>query len=535
MKKYKYILTLILIITLHPVFAQDVNVKVEKKPVPVVVQPPPEIINDPGLSEQSVFEGDRLIFWVHGLGGTAYSWDAAAAPTANTYKVTSLLNGIDYSTYSLTNAGQVLQTTIDGQAEIYGQLNGIEDPAHTNFIIAHSQGGIVSRAAYKRYADLDVVDERSFGGIVTFGSPHQGAQIINNVDDIIAYANQSCIDLTIGPATEAWNGSWILGFAPDQIMENAINSLCGFMSHTVLPIVMQDYLEPITEDYQVGASVITELNEFDEDPTIPIAKVAFYGIEEAPVVWRTVYSLTNDVNAGGSFSAGYDEEYMEIANSNFNSYYLKYLAYSNLYDLTSVNCTEIVGAEAWIPGWASFVCNPENLNYEYNEYGSLINGDVQWFPYSLSETEENRDAYYTGYRWWANVEESYLSLIGAVEYVVSSCHCDCLEKYGSDPTPYEALHTIDCGGNCDYFEDNPPPNTNVIHCDYAVVYEKNIKPNDGVVLVESAQNYPGANNGEGNAMIGSNHMQMRNDSNTGTQLNSLIEGNQGLFFVTEER
>lgn len=535
MKKYNYLLILLSVFQLNPLFSQEANIKVEKNIDPQYNPPPTEIINIPAPSEETQFEGDRLVFWVHGLGGNDYSWDAAAAPTANTYKMTSLLNGIDYSSYSLSNAGQILQTTIDGLSQTYGELNGIEDPANTNFIIAHSQGGLVSREAFKRYADLNVIDERTFGGIVTFGTPHQGAQIINNIEDILAYADYSCVALTTGPATEQWNGNWFLGLLPDQLMQDAIETVCGFVSNQVLPIVMQDYLEPITEDYEVGADPIIELNDFDADATLPIQKVAFYGIEEAPVVWRTVYSLLNDVNAEGSFGANYDEEFISKANDNMTSYYMKYLAYKNLYDLVMTSCFETVGFQALIPGWNAIVCTPYNLNENYNEYAYLINDDVQWFPFSAWEQGQNRDAYYLGYRWWVEVEESYLSLIGAVDYVIAGCHCDCLEKYGNDPTPYDVLHDIDCDDDCSSFEDNPPPNTNVIHCEYAIVYDKYIKPNDGVVLVESAQDYPGADNGVENVMQGSNHMQMRNDSNTDDKLTNLMNGIHGLYFITEER
>jgi len=151
MKLIIYILGIVCFFNSIEIVAQSPNIKLEKEDQTVIQTPPESIINIPGPSDTSSFEGDRLIFWVHGLGGNDFSWDAASAPIANNYKVTSLLNGVDYSAYDLSNAGQVLQTTIDGLAETYGELNNIEDPANTNFIIAHSQGGLVSRAAYKRY------------------------------------------------------------------------------------------------------------------------------------------------------------------------------------------------------------------------------------------------------------------------------------------------------------------------------------------------------------------------------------------------
>jgi pimeloyl-ACP methyl ester carboxylesterase len=536
MKNLKYILSIISVLLFIQTNAQDV--KVERTTAEIEVDPSTTIENDPLSSNSLLLIGDRLVFWVHGLGGNVFSWDRAAEYVGDEYKVTSLSNTLDYSTNSLSGAGQVMQNTIDELAEDYGNINEIEDP-DINFIIAHSQGGLVSRAAYKRYSDLSVIEQRSFGGIVTFGTPHQGAQILNNVPQFLNFIEGSCNSLSAGPSVEAWNGVWFLHFfEPDGFIE-AVEGVCSVFGNKLVPLMMGDYLSTITDDYNVGSEPIEGLNAFDENMTETspenIPKVAFYGIEDAPVVWRTVYSLMNDVNAEEVFQPNDDDELISIANTNQNSYYMKYLAYKNLYDLTSVNCQDIIGIEAWVPGWASYACNPENLNYQYNDYGYLITNNFSWFPYFLSNVAENRDAYYTGYTWWVNVEETYLSLIGAVDYAIEGCHCDCLEKYGSDPTPFEVLHDIDCDSDCDFYMNNPAPNTNVIYCDYAVVYQKYIKQNDGIVLVESAKDYPGANNGVDNVMLGSNHLQMRNDVNTGEKLDALMYGQHGQYFITLER
>jgi hypothetical protein len=537
MKNLNYIVALVFILFTYNIKGQIV--KIEKKTEPVVVPPPPTIINEDLNSVPPLPTGDRIVFWVHGLGGDQFSWDKAAENTADVYKITSLQNTLDYSTNSLSGAGQVLQNTIDGLSNNFSPLLEIEDPGNSNFIIAHSQGGLVSRAAYRRYDSLDFIDERSFGGIVTFGTPHQGTQIINNVPIFLDFINNSCNVLTAGPLKEAWNGNWFLSFFSTEGLENKIHSVCELVSSKIIPFMLNDYLTPITSDYSVGSEYLADLNQYDSDmdelSEEGIFKVAFYGAEEEPVVWRTVYSLLNNVNAEEAFHADADSSIILKANSNQNKYYIKYMAYNNLIGLTATECYNIIGAEAFIPNWNIYACNPENLNYQYNEYGYFISNQVVWYPYNLSKIAENTIAYYYGWQWWIEAEETYLSLIGAVDYQIAGCHCDCLEKYGNDPTPYEVLHSIDCDDNCDNFMNNPPPNTNVIHCDYAIVYEKYIKPNDGVVLIESAQDYPGANNGSDNLMTNTNHLQMRNNSETHEKLQSLLSGNDGLFFDTDTR
>lgn len=56
---------------------------------------------------------------------------------------------------------------------------------------------------------------------------------------------------------------------------------------------------------------------------------------------------------------------------------------------------------------------------------------------------------------------------------------------------------------------------------------------DGVVLASSAMAYPGADVGPDNALIGSNHQQMRNDSNLGAKLEELFAGDHGSYFETD--
>lgn len=61
------------------------------------------------------------------------------------------------------------------------------------------------------------------------------------------------------------------------------------------------------------------------------------------------------------------------------------------------------------------------------------------------------------------------------------------------------------------------------------------KPNDGFILAESASNGPG-NTHEVEYMDGSNHMQMRNDSNTEEAMKKIFEdGLQKDYFKTKKR
>ena len=60
-----------------------------------------------------------------------------------------------------------------------------------------------------------------------------------------------------------------------------------------------------------------------------------------------------------------------------------------------------------------------------------------------------------------------------------------------------------------------------------------IKPSDGVVLAESAKSFPGSK--PGGPLEGSNHFQMRNDSQLKIKLKDLYDGKFDDWFITEIR
>ncbi|MBP7272773.1 MAG: hypothetical protein KA974_02975 [Saprospiraceae bacterium] len=65
------------------------------------------------------------------------------------------------------------------------------------------------------------------------------------------------------------------------------------------------------------------------------------------------------------------------------------------------------------------------------------------------------------------------------------------------------------------------------------------KPSDGVVLAESAMNFPGlASPNHARVLQGSNHQQMRNDQNTKIALLQIFDNMNELtpdFFIVEPR
>jgi Predicted acetyltransferases and hydrolases with the alpha/beta hydrolase fold len=439
---------------------------------------------------------DRLVFWIHGLGGNTDSWAKVAQATQYQSpgqsvpgyphrKITSI--PLTYSQFSLNGAASTLHNTLVSTGDALCTANGITDKT-INFIIAHSQGGIVSRATDKMYDDLGMESDRRFGGVVTFGTPHGGARILNNKDQFMPFADEACKALIAGPALEGIQGNPAVDFfVPNEVFESISNKLCNFLANDIAPITFKDQFQEITEDYKVGAAAIGELNGHNSS----LPRVALYGEETEPVFYRTMYHLkVKTPNQFPVFGADEDQPLVDRFNQLLNKYQANY-------ELNRARVEYLEGA--------GFPCTP-----------------FQWwccFPVcSIWDTEywqkkDRRDAWREGYNWLNNSNNKYKGIIGA------------------HTTTW--VNTYQCACNGYTFPTNQPSCPPGCTLSSAGGYWSVIsKPSDGVALAESAMAYPGA---QTENLPGSNHQQMRNDSNTKAKMLKLLGGGFGHYFTTEVR
>jgi pimeloyl-ACP methyl ester carboxylesterase len=439
---------------------------------------------------------DRLIYWIHGLGGNGDSWAKVAqatqyqspsqqVPGYPARKVTSL--PLTYSQFSLSGAASSLHNMIMTQGDPASIANNITDRTD-NFIIAHSQGGIVSRATDMMYDQLGPQIERRFGGIVTFGSPHAGAKILNNKDQFGAFSEDGCNALISGPLEDSIQNLGIVSFfISGQTFHSLKEGFCNFLADQVAPIMFQDQFQDITEDYKVGAVPIAELNTH----TSTIPHVAFYGIEEEPVLYRTMYNLkVKKPNSYDHFKADDDQYLVTKFDSLFNEYNAKYEAYAQL-----VTHFENEGMPCDAMEWILHLNKCTVMDPAYWHF------------------LRRRDMWALGVHWLRNANKTYKTIIGA------------------DQSHWVTTYTCTCNGSS--FPTNqpscPPGCTRTNAVSYWLTEEYQ---SDGVILVESASAYPGAMTRD---MPKSNHQQMRNDSNTKTRLKELFDGGYGDYFITAVR
>jgi pimeloyl-ACP methyl ester carboxylesterase len=216
----------------------------------------------------------RPIYWVHGL-GEEYSafWGNPPWYTLTSYGYSSYVDGsrrangkvIDYPTdkngetdapnslQSLYNFGptegqkvlsipdvaqRILSTTspdinIEQRSVVAGDLP---------ILITHSMGGLVGRSMARQIATSGVPNKR-FGGIITVGTPNQGAPIVNSIlSGAVGYAGDAAIrEMSAGPTLSFIGGAVVAGLLVgcplSPSVSGPLNLILGIYTTVGAPIV----------------------------------------------------------------------------------------------------------------------------------------------------------------------------------------------------------------------------------------------------------------------------------------------------------
>lgn len=265
----------------------------------------PIVYPDPADPEEETPEGptaekDRMVIWVHGLGGGPGAWEkpadsteAGGTPTYPARKVKS--NRPTYSeATTLVAAGGTLNTAIDNFSTTM-LATGTVLPTDQTFIIAHSQGGLVSRAA----GSIGTTGGTLFGGIVTFDSPHGGALIANNLTLAPPFMFKFCTDLLAGPQSNGF-------LLPLNSLGITVGDICALLP----AFVTSNFAKPVLADYAVGASGITGLGDGNVSH-----KIMFSGVEAEEVLWRELFHLIKEPSNYPIFEANDQVKGQNAANT----------------------------------------------------------------------------------------------------------------------------------------------------------------------------------------------------------------------------
>jgi len=446
--------------------------------------------------------GKRTLYWIHGLGGGVKSWGTLAAATqaggAPGYAARNVRSVVPvYDQYgSLNTAAVSLEWFIDPLASV---PTWDSVPRSRHVAIAHSQGGLVARK-HSQMAERGTLN-RQYGGIVTFGTPHRGAILLNNANPNGSYplgqfVQTGCQVLSNAELTNLMRQNFWTDILVSQSTISEVSSqACGAFANTLLPLMLKDLNQPITQDYRWGADSLLALNA--DSLSIPI--VAIYGVEEAPVFWRTMGSfLLNDTTISHNpFGADNDQAAVDAANQMMAHYW---------------------GQSEFFKG-------------RYN-YWKRRRGLVPFASRNTWKAWDQHQANLRAHEWVRDANDGWERLIGALKDTLyqGEYMCVCRQQSGF----WQQYRVTRVPNESDCLPIAPQETCRT----YPYIHPVQIrKPNDGVVLAESAAGL--SHFAPPIAMDKTNHQQMRNSEETRRILNALFDGswdpNAYGFFETRTR
>lgn len=465
--------------------------------------------------------GYKMVYWIHGLAGGVESWQGVVHATRDqgvrklpNYKERKAFSvNLDYNdseTSDIFNAATDYGNKLDQHVK---SSNFSHLSRQEAFVIAHSQGGIMARALRRAYFNTDPLIHvpELFKGLVTFGSPHKGAMVINNSSNGRAqkWINKGCRVMSRAEITEFTDSIFLLDLiiSPDVINDFA-TSACDGLTTNVLPILVSSIRKEIAKHYKVGAPELIVLDSIAANDNIEV--VNFYGVEKEPVLWRTLNSMTYEVDSAkfgaflpdSPFYLDSDDQMPRKVNNRINDFIAK---------------------------------KNEHLTAEKNELNlaEMVSGPVAFvllgFRYPGKEPRQKAEFYDSAAHWLATANTTWKRIIGARRdsTFIDGYYCDCYSQSGPKGTYQFSRTRILNPGNCPSSLDSICSVSTVIG--HVIIEEEN----DGVVTKSSQTGYPGVYKTV--RMAETNHMQERNSSETRTGLSDLFEGRHGPNFIISRK
>ncbi|MBL0190180.1 MAG: hypothetical protein IPQ18_02195 [Saprospiraceae bacterium] len=484
----------------------------------------------------------RLVIWMHGLAGDKDSWvrtsDAVFAGDG-----TPEFKGWKVAKYDLThNQISIRDAALNSEVELgtavntfnVNNANSPNIPRTDHFIIAHSQGGLIARRMDQLYQD-DPIKRREFGGIITFGTPHRGALIQNNVGELKKFAIEGAKALAAGPIEYGIEASVLDWVTSGESISGTVNSFVEGFLPKAADLVAEGLEAQIGNDYQISSDPTKPINVLNTyTPTYP--HVAYYGDEsDAPHIWGVLeYLFKHKPNTFPHWKAE-DEtnrpgSLVQIMDTMRIEYYVKTHAFSILgkYDRRK-RWTAWEQIEENVFSYFPWIVRDTEL-YDFID-AAWDDRYENWFGLSqawrigANEARKIGYAYEKGYNWLTTCDEQFRTLTGALTYtfevVGQGYECKCFDEFGQTTSILQ--NPNDCTGGCelsDYFE--------------IMGWKFNHIQSDGIVPAWSAGDFIGATH-PARFMPGSNHQQMRNDGNTRKAMIEIFGGNVGGYFWTKPR
>jgi pimeloyl-ACP methyl ester carboxylesterase len=514
MKTQQYILSAILsILVLFQIHAQvdqcsDTPVSFDPEVIMRDYEPP--VLSDYPAPTGPTSERKRKIYWLHGLGGEGGSW-----ASGNAYTLLNWSKNVQTDLMEYTNA-QFGDLKV-AAAAVYSMMDTgikndpeLQEELRNDFIVAHSLGGLVARRTEQMFLN-DSETVKPYGGIVTFGTPHLGSGLadfkVNKTNELDHFINLTCKSLLEGPSVEL-----IYKFGLSRFINRFFiwsdkytwlsHGACDLLSKVSLPILENFFTAPIDNSLVPDNPDIQEIANIP-GPQSELHTVAFWGEEfdNDDMAFRFLFSASKNIHQYGLMQADImDDDALQDAANFRNVYQGMYLQYLD-----------------------------KARNWPSKGPWKKI-GPIKVPKYTQGELYEFAYRWQSGVKWIDVLNPRWKYMIGTTVSASDGskeCFCDCRyedKNYASNGFAFDILHSVDCGlpMACGIYEMDKNYNVKCEYIENEVIkyYETT---SDGVVTRESAVAFPNAKY-QPIRMVGSGHMQMRNDSELKKSLDLLYYG-----------
>ncbi len=398
-------------------------------------------------------QDNRDVAWVHGLGQNASFWKTHSDLFQSERQINSTRTSAPGFASHTTNAGVSVMAQ---------QIRSLVVDNTTNIGIGHSMGGVALREVVLLDSAAGVLIP-NFGGIITVGSPMNGAKILNALSDgrVTAALQHGARQLTKGPLAQLGLavylvGSFVVNLVLEKKLPNALNNvMSGFGASGV------DLQEG--SNYMAGTSNFFGSSGGATSQSINIPSISIHGNENSPVHW----CLLSAYESNGAD----DTKYVKWANTVGDVYNVAYTA-----NLAVAVAKTVLGF---------------------------------WNPFSWSETAHT---YFIAFEWKSgrdyiryHSETDWDNLIGATRTEqVQQCHIAYYNVFVCPPSAYYYCdvdpHSQDAYcGHC--WEKQPK-----VVCKYVTVSVR--ESSDGLIHKSSQTGSNSAWNGAVVEAVGVNHAEM---------------------------
>lgn len=531
----------------------DVIISAPDSPIVGITIPPSDTgTANPGTPEPELGIIPRKnIYWLHGLNGSVDSWHIAAMATmygvkdpnnpsvyifppwdANSWNIANIGNQTYSEDYGIVDAANQVAFMI--KTKIPNEVRTDKD-----FIIAHSQGGIVARQYLVDQIKDPMLYPNYVHGLVTFGTPHWGAAIINNSrqdmnNHMLPFLNDACEKLSKATVKNKIKNSFFtnLVLSNSGHLNTLITSACDGLSNTIIPLAFDNYYKRTTLDYAEHANFMENPINGLEKQILNVPVVQFYGVETEPVLWRTLNSIQHigeDQLTNSEIPFGYDND--DILPQKVNALSADFLA---TFESDKEN------ADHFHKLFHGGCLNPFNWGglplLAHTAVSCAIYSYLQEKTFNESASNNN-DAY----EWLMNANDVYKSSILGSQFTQYGIYCIKEKQKIYDPAPggshiitYTLMQPGDICPNS--YDEKTYQQGNTTVTEITTIYSaftgliKN-HPNDGVVLdISAGKPILSSVSVQTVRLDYSNHFQMKNSSVTRDILIKLYSGTYGRTF-----